>query len=47
MTATATVKDCTTTPQDIAVSGEKIFITVGDLDKASDDTANDFSITNE
>ena len=37
-------KDCTTTPQDIAVSGEKIFITVGDLDKASDDTANDFSI---
>ena len=38
-------KDCTTTPQDIAVSGEKIFITVGDLDKASDDTANDFSIT--
>ena len=37
-------KDCTTTPQDVAVSGEKIFITVGDLDKASDDNINDFSI---
>ena len=39
-----TEKNCTTTPQDIAVSGEKIFITVGDLDKASDDADNDFDI---
>ena len=43
-TADPAAKDCTTTPQDVAVSGEKIFITVGDLDKASDDSINDFSI---